>query len=154
MESPPRKRPLIDAARVVLRGFLLGLGFSVATFIVYYAAYRYTRKDAEEKTQEQIASMTGRSPEIAKAIVISDDEEQKHDGRTAILGKVTNTGTKPAIGLSVQANLFNHGKYVDQYSTYLRGTLAPGQSEYFKIDCGCKDTPPAEHDSYKLDVID
>jgi hypothetical protein len=42
---------------------------------------------------------------------------------------------------------------VDQYSTYITGTLAPGKSQYFKISCGCKDTPPADHDSYKLEVL-
>jgi hypothetical protein len=44
-------------------------------------------------------------------------------------------------------------KLVDQYSTYLTGAIEPGKSQYFKISCGCKDTPPAEHDSYKLEVI-
>jgi phytoene dehydrogenase-like protein len=56
-------------------------------------------------------------------------------------------------GLHIQANLFNHGKFVDQYSTYLTGSLAPGHSQFFKISCGCKDTPSAEHDSYKLEVL-
>jgi hypothetical protein len=28
-----------------------------------------------------------------------------------------------------------------------------GGSQFFKISCGCKDTPPAEHDSYKLEVL-
>jgi hypothetical protein len=42
---------------------------------------------------------------------------------------------------------------VDQYSTYLKGTTEPGKSQYFKISCGCKDTPPADHDSYKLEVF-
>ena len=154
MDSPQPDRPLLNAVRVVVRGFLLGLGFSLALFIVYYAAYRYMSKEADEKAQGQVLSITGRGPDIAQGIVISDDEEQQHDGTTAILGKVTNSGTKPAIGLRIQANLFNHGKFVDQYSTYLSGTLAAGKSEYFKITCGCKDTPPAEHDSYKLEVID
>jgi hypothetical protein len=32
-------------------------------------------------------------------------------------------------------------------------SLAPGKSQYLKISCGCKDTPPAEHDGYKLEVL-
>jgi len=46
-----------------------------------------------------------------------------------------------------------HGKFVDQYSTYLSGLLAPGTTKHFKILCGCKETPAAEHDSYKVTVV-
>jgi len=28
----------------------------------------------------------------------------------------------------------------------------PGASKYFKIDCGCKGSPPAEHDSFEVEV--
>jgi hypothetical protein len=91
--------------------------------------------------------------DLAKDIALSGVGEEKHDGTTAIIGTATNNGKKPARGVHIQANLFNHGKFVDQYSTYLTGALAPGKSQYFKISCGCKDTPPAEHDSYKLEVL-
>jgi hypothetical protein len=46
----------------------------------------------------------------------------------------------------------NHGKFVDQYSTYIAGSIDPGESRNFKIACGCN-APPAEHDSYKLEAI-
>jgi hypothetical protein len=41
-----------------------------------------------------------------------------------------------------------------QYLAHCR-SLSPvsGKSQCFKISCGCKDTPPAEHDSYKLEVL-
>jgi hypothetical protein len=65
----------------------------------------------------------------------------------------TNHGKRAAHGIHIQANLFNHDKFVDQYSTYLTGAIEPGKSQYFKISCACKDTPPAEHDSYKLEVM-
>ena len=38
------------------------------------------------------------------------------------------------------------------YSTYISGTVKPGESRYFKIACGCKDSPPAAHDSFKVHV--
>ena len=91
--------------------------------------------------------------ELAKNIVLSAVDEEKHDGTTAIVGTATNNGKKSARGIHIQANLFNHGKFVDQYSTYLTGALAPGKSQYFKISCGCKDSAPAEHDSYKLEIL-
>jgi hypothetical protein len=31
-------------------------------------------------------------------------------------------------------------------------SIEPGKSQYFKTSCGRKDTPPAEHDSYKPEV--
>ena len=77
----------------------------------------------------------------------------KHDGTIAIIGTATNRGKKAAHGVHIQANLFNHDKFVDQYSTYLTGAIEPGKSQYFKISCGCKDSPPAERDSYKLEVL-
>jgi hypothetical protein len=137
---------LLRAVRIVARGFLLGAGFSVALGIAYYMAWHWTTKNAH-------AEIADFSHETAKDIVLSDVEEQKHDGTTTIIGKATNSGKTPARGLHIQANLFNHGKFVDQYSTYLTGSLAAGNSQFFKISCGCKDTPPAEHDSYKLEVL-
>jgi hypothetical protein len=71
----------------------------------------------------------------------------------ASIGKAANSGKRAVHGVHIQANLFNHGKFVDQYSTYLTGSLAPGGSQFFKISCACKDTPPAEHDGYKLEVL-
>ena len=139
---------LLNAARTIARGFLLGVGFGAALGSVYYVAWHLMMKNVQEQT-----GLGDSKQEVAKDIVLSDVEEQKHDGTTAIIGKATNSGKKPANGLHIQANLFNHGKFVDQYSTYITGTLATGGSQFFKISCGCKDTPPAEHDSYKLEVL-
>jgi len=137
---------LLRAVRIVARGFLLGAGFSVALGIAYYAAWHWTTKNVH-------AEIADISHETAKDIVLSEVEEQRHDGTTTIIGKAANSGKTPARGRDIQANLFNHGKFVDQYSTYLTGSLAAGSSQFFKISCGCKDTPPAEHDSYKLEVL-
>jgi hypothetical protein len=69
------------------------------------------------------------------------------------IGTVTNSGKSVARGVQVRADLFLHGKFVGQYSTYVSGTIAPGESQHFKISCGCKDSPPAEHDSFKVEVV-
>ena len=99
------------------------------------------------------AGVTANFEAAPKDIVLSDVEEQKHDGVVTIIGSARNSGKKPARSVNIQANFFNHGKFADQYSTYLSGSIAPGESRYFKITCGCKDTPPAEHDSYKVEVV-
>ena len=148
LNSPTSDNWFLNAARTIGRGFLLGLGFGAALGCVYYVAYQLTMKNVKEEV-----GLGDSNPQANKEIVLSDVEEQKHDGVTAIIGKATNSGKKAAHGVHIQANLFNHEKFVDQYSTYITGTLAPGKSQYFKISCGCKDTPPAEHDSYKLEVL-
>jgi hypothetical protein len=148
LNSPTSDSWFINAARTIGRGFLLGLGFGAALGCAYYVAYQLTVKNVKEEV-----GLGDSDSQANKAIVLSDVEEQKHDGATAIIGKATNSGKKPVHGVHIQANLFNHEKFVDQYSTYITGALAPGKSQYFKISCGCKDTPPAEHDSYKLEVL-
>ncbi len=143
------RRGVLDALRTVGRGFLLGIGFCIATGCTYAIVWEVFMSK-QMAAMEGVAGVAGAS---AKDLIISDVEESKHDGVTAILGSVKNTGAMPARGFQIQASLFDHGKFVDQYSTYLSGKLGPGESQYFKISCGCKDTPPAEHDSYKVAVV-
>jgi hypothetical protein len=147
VNSPTSDSWFINAARTIGRGFLLGLGFGAALGCAYYVAYQLTVKNVKEDVG------IGDSDSLSNKVVLSDVEEQKHDGATVIIGKATNSGQKAVHGVHIQANLFNHEKFVDQYSTYITGTLAPRKSQYFKIPCGCKDTPPAEHDSYKLEIL-
>jgi hypothetical protein len=148
LNSPTSDSWISNAARIIGRGFLLGLGFGAALGCVYYVAYQFSVKNVKEEV-----GLGDSDSQANQAIVLSDVEEQKHDGVTAIIGKATNSGKKAVHGIHIQANLFNHEKFVDQYSTYITGTLTPGNSQFFKISCGCKDTPPAEHDSYKLEVL-
>jgi hypothetical protein len=143
--------PVLDATKIVGRGFLLGAGFSIAFGIFALAAERWSSHKAMEQAESFQESLAARN--LAKDIALTDVEEVKRDGATVIIGSTTNNGKKSVRGFHIQANLFNHDKFVDQYSTYITGTLEPGKSQYFKISCGCKDTPSAEHDSYKLEVV-
>jgi hypothetical protein len=141
------KNPLLHAAGIVGRGFLLGVGFSIAMGIAVFIGQQVSSHQIAEQTETIQAANSERT------IALTDVSEVKHDGTTTIIGTATNHGKKAAHGIHIQANLFNHDKFVDQYSTYLTGAIEPGKSQYFKISCGCKDTPPAEHDSYKLEVL-
>jgi hypothetical protein len=145
------KNPLLHAAGIVGRGFLLGVGFSISLGIAVLAGQQVSSHRAIQK-MEVMQEDLGET-ESQKDIEITGAEEVKHDGVTAIIGTATNHGKKAARSIHIQANLFNHDKFVDQYSAYLTGAIQPGKSQYFKISCGCKDTPPAEHDSYKLEVL-
>jgi hypothetical protein len=136
-----------NSLRTVVRGFLLGLGFSIALGGVYVVAMQWTMS----RTRTEMADFSG--DVSTKDVLLSDVEEQKHDGSTWIIGAAKNTGKRPVRNVEVQANLFLHGKFVDQYSTSISGKIEPGESKYFKIACGCKDSPPAEHDSFKAEVV-
>jgi hypothetical protein len=151
MTTDAPRNPLLHAARIVGRGFLLGVGFSFALGIAVIIGSQMSSHRAIQKMDVMQEDVGGR--DFEKSIALTGVEEVKHDGVTAIIGTATNQGTKAARGIHIQANLFNHDKFVDQYSTYLTGAIGAGKSQYFKISCGCKDSPPAEHDSYKLEVL-
>jgi hypothetical protein len=142
---------LLHAASIVGRRFLLGFGFSFALGIAATIGWQVSNHRAAVQTETMQEEFGGK--DLEKDIAITGAEEVKRDGTPAIIGTATNHGKKAAHGIHIQANLFNHDKFVDQYSTYLTGAIEPGKSQYFKISCGCKDTPPAEHDSYKLEVL-
>jgi hypothetical protein len=137
---------LRNALATVVRGFLQGVGFSVALGCLFVIIDHWM----EHKTKAALIDTDSPSDTIGQ-LKISDAEEQKHDGVTAIIGTLTNSGKSPARAITVEAELFQHGKFVDKYSTYI-SKLAPGESRHFKIQCGCKDSQPAEHDSFKVQV--
>jgi hypothetical protein len=83
-----------------------------------------------------------------------DVEEQNPDGRIYFTGAIENRGKRPARGVQVEVNLFLAGRFVDQYTTYISGTVVPGSSRYFKVSCGCKESPPAKHDGFKVHVVE
>jgi hypothetical protein len=147
VNTPDDGGVISNSVRTVVRGFLLGVGLSVALGVAYVLAMQWTMT----KTRAEFADVTAEFS--AKDILLSDVEEQKRDGATWIIGSAKNTGKRAARNVEVQANLFEHGKFVDQYSTYISGKINPGESKYFKIACGCKDSPPADHDTFKVEVV-
>jgi hypothetical protein len=58
-----------------------------------------------------------------------------------------------SVALALQTNP-REGYFVDQYSTYISGVVPPGATRLFKVSCGCKDSPPAKHDNFKVQVVD
>jgi hypothetical protein len=142
MSTPDGNGAKRSALQTLARGFLEGLGAIIALsialgIVVVIARHWYVEPSSEFS---------------AKDIVLSGVEEQKRDGVTWIIGTATNSGKRANRFVEVQANLFQHGKFVDQYSTYIHG-ISPGQSKYFKIVCSYKDSASAEHDSFKVEVV-
>ena len=115
---------------------------------------------AEFLVQRQVEHVSDKMqyPEItreekAKDLQLLDVEERKSGDRDYIIGTIKNNGAETFRSIGIEANLFQAGKFVDKYSTYNTSPLAPGASAYFKIECGCKGSGPAEHDSFKTEII-
>jgi hypothetical protein len=117
-----------------------------------YELAKVMARNGQASAQGQLGANT-RSASAAE-LVISDVEEKDNDGRTFFLGKIENKSKRSAKGVQIEVNLFMAGKFVDQYSTYVPGAIEPAGFRYFKVACGCKDSPPARHDSFKINVID
>jgi hypothetical protein len=138
-----------NALATIARGLLFGIGFCIAAWGAYFLAERYWTARSVEGLP---AAYEDARDATLKDLVLSDLDERKDDLRVSIVGTVKNTGAKRARNVQIEAELFQKGKFVDQYSTYVSGSIEPGESRNFKINCGCKDTPPADHDSYKVHV--
>lgn len=142
-----------NAIATIIRGFLLGLGFAVAAIGATFVAQAYWMSQYQSGAGASAYANLDSAAEAARRdIVLSDVEEQKSDRRVAVIGTLKNTGSRPARGLQVEVELFQKNKFVDQYSTYISGSVGPGETRHFKVACGCGDSPPADHDSFKVQV--
>jgi hypothetical protein len=135
----------------IVRGFLLGLGFTVAAIGATFVAQAYWMNQYQSSATAY-PNVDSAADAARKDIVLSDVEEQKSDKRVAVIGTLKNTGSRPARGLQIEVELFQKSKFVDQYSTYISGSVGPGETRHFKVACGCGDSPPADHDSFKVQV--
>lgn len=136
---------------MIIRGFLLGLGFAIAAIAATFVAQAYWM-NKYQGSSSTYSNVDSTAEAARKDIVLSDVEEQKTDKRVAVIGTLKNTGSRPARGLQVEVELFQKNKFVDQYSTYISGSVGPGETRHFKVACGCGDSPPADHDNFKVQV--
>lgn len=119
------------------------------------AAISAKRVQAVEAERQATSHQDPRDDQDVKAseLSISKVEQFQSGDQVYFTGELTNNSTKLARGVTIEANLFRGEKFVDQYSTYISGAVPAGATRLFKISCGCKGAPPAEHDSFKLHVI-
>jgi hypothetical protein len=114
---------------------------------------------AAKKVQQVAATQSSKQGDTDEASLdiklfsISNVEEMQSGDSTYFTGEIHNNGKASARGVNIEANLFLGQKFVDQYSTYITGTIPAGGVRFFKISCGCKGNPPAKHDSYKIEVL-
>jgi hypothetical protein len=144
------KQLAVAIGKHLAQGFLVGLGFTVAVVLVAMVAQSMFTKAMT--TSMDPTSFLPDTKSITEKLVVSEVEEMKAGGQTYFVGLLTNKSDRAARSIHVEVDLFNKNRFVDQYSTYITGSLSAGESQHFKINCGCKGEAPAEHTSYKIRV--
>lgn len=121
---------------------------SKASMLTAKRAQAFTQQAS--KSAQQDRDEPSQSTEALEAV---DVEWHNETDRPYFTGRVVNKGKAVARGLQVEINLFQGPKFVDQYTTYITGAIPAGGERYFKVGCGCKDAPPAQHDSFRALVV-
>ncbi len=142
----------VTGLRTVGRGFLLGTGVCLAV-VVFVVFPGYLIEQQVERHMRSAGSEFGMPVANVKDLELIDVEEKKSADRDYIVGTIKNNGSAEFRRVSVEADLFQAGKFVDKYSTDETSVLAAGGTSYFKIECGCKHAPAAEHDSFKTKIV-
>lgn len=104
--------------------------------------------------EKKIAASRADNNKYTKELAAINVTEHQVNGKTYFTGELVNRGKNPVRGARVEVNLFLGDKFVDQYDSYISGLIPTRGSRYFKISCGCKDSPPAAHDSFKIYILD
>lgn len=133
-----------------VQGIMFGFGFCIAAWVLYFAFQAKTQVSPQYRGDTETAIS---APAKDNHFAFRDVEEIKRNGRSYFIGRVKNNGSSPARSVSIEINLLLKDKFVDQYSSYVTGDIGPGEERYFKVSCGYKDEPPAQHDSYKIGVV-
>lgn len=87
-------------------------------------------------------------------LVLSGIEKQTRGGQLFFTGRVENKSKAARRGVQIDVNLFMGKRFVDQYSAFVSGSIAPGETRYFKVTCNCKEIGIPQHDSYKVQIVD
>ena len=136
---------LKDSAKRIANGLLFGIGFGIAAGLIYYFI-------SESMSEKMMKSFWNEA--AVEKVVVTSHEEVKRDDVIYILGTLENRSGESVRSTSVQVDLFDKaGKFVDQCSGHLGSSLKPDEPRNFKVACGSKDKPVAEHASYKLRVL-
>jgi hypothetical protein len=135
------KETMLSALSKIGTGVLYGIGFGLSVSMMFYVV------DIGMKS----LSIDDR---IADTVIVTKSEETKLPDTDFILGTVENHGARPQRFVRIAADLYDkQGKFVYQYNERLPGTLNPGESRNFKVECSCaKGKMPKEHETYKLVV--
>ncbi len=70
-----------------------------------------------------------------------------------VVGSLINKNEKNVKSISLEAEFFKIGKFVEECTEYINASLKKGEIENFIVACGgCNDYVPPEYDTYTLTV--
>jgi hypothetical protein len=138
-----------NAIAALFRGLLLGAGFAIGFGTLYLTVFPSLSADLDQRMKEATIEAKVRPSDIA----LSEIQEQRHDDASTITGLATNSSRRMVFDVMLEADLYNHGSFVDQCKETISGPVDPGESRHFKIVCACGSKPPEVHDSYKVAVL-
>jgi hypothetical protein len=121
---------------------------SKASTLIAKRVQAFSQNSAKFEQQD-----SGEESQSTEALEAADLERHQVSDRTYFTGRVINKGKATARSIQVEINLFLGSKFVDQYTAYISGAIPAGGERYFKVSCGCKDSSPAQHDSFRASVV-
>ena len=142
-----------SALERIAQGLLLGIGFAPA-FLVFNHFYTQWQMSSFDKTLFE--DTVFKEYKADAGLVIKAHRPQKAEDNDAFVGQIANEGKESWANVEIVAELFGtDGEFLDKCSSYVDGTLAPGQTRNFKVSCpNCRDNPMQPYDSYTLAVVD
>lgn len=145
---------LKTALAKIIHGLLVGIGFALALGALMYTYTAWQVRQFEEKSED----MFGFKQYGADAgLAIKEHRPQRSENNTAFLGVMENNGKDTWESVEVLVELFaKDGTFVDKCSSYMDGSIVPGQERNFKVSCsGCRDpAQPVTYDRYTMEIVD
>ncbi len=134
----------------IFQGFLLGIGL-----LIVFAIYQdFNQSSAHDAYYQSIVASGDTYLFPGKDYRLSDLREMKESGGVWVVGKIENLRKdRPIRAIELQANLYKGNTFVDQYTESISSGLKLGETRLFKISCGCKGNPPADHDRFEVVVV-
>lgn len=161
----------------LVMGLCLGVGFTVASFIVSYYAVDFYAESMEERMNEEypsgVEAAEPMDPDEASSDINGWAEARsyrefdadsglavvEHRGSRVgsdfrVIGTLENRGTGAWKMIGVEVELFDaDGNFVEECSDYLNVTLRPEETENFVVSCGsCREGPLPEFEDYEIVV--
>lgn len=133
------------ASKIIL-GLLIGLGFGLSFLALYYYVSLHM--------QAQLLEMFKENESKINSVELLAHEDQKIDDALVVIGSLMNNSEKVIDSVTLEAEFYENGIFVDECTEYVSGLIKPSALENFKLSCGnCSSSYIAPvYDSYTLKV--
>lgn len=139
----------------ITHGLLVGIGFAavIGGLMFGYVTWQMSKFDIYG---DDMADMfKAYTPDAGLAI--TEHRPQRPTANDSFIGTLTNSGKDTWESVKIVTEMFSTDRqFVDKCSSYLDGSIAPGQTRNFKVSCaGCRDiSTPLTYDKYTIAVVD